>query len=323
MVGSSMRRVRIFVPNLFVCLLDYPGDWADRGSLFRTVGLQNIQTLTTLIQHSKLDYVFPFSSFTFPTDLSTFVVGDAKGGTLLPVRSVPLLSGSLVSLHPSRLEDVKADHSLGSVPVLPYSLLQVDIKLPLTSSASLIPSSLTSSSSSSTDPSLPTYRSFILSLRSPPPPPSTPSSTTTPSPPQTTTLPSSLSDTIQSTFIAHRQKHGVSSLSGDQLGVRIRACKVWGSILGLGRRREGEGEEAAGWKKCWEEVWEMDEMRLEALCGDVDVGRMGEKMQGGLLGRPDAGLAATEEEESDDDLEIEGGPVGGSGVGRAKGPIGR
>jgi hypothetical protein len=33
MVGSSMRRVRIFVPNLFVCLLDYPGDWADRGSL--------------------------------------------------------------------------------------------------------------------------------------------------------------------------------------------------------------------------------------------------------------------------------------------------
>jgi len=54
-------------------------------------GVKNIQALATVVQDQTLAYVFPYSSFTFETDLTMIVV--SKGKSLLPV-SLPTRSNS-------------------------------------------------------------------------------------------------------------------------------------------------------------------------------------------------------------------------------------
>lgn len=48
-------------------------------------GVKNIQALSTVIRDQTLAYVFPYSSFTFDTDLIMIVI--SKGKSLLPVRT--------------------------------------------------------------------------------------------------------------------------------------------------------------------------------------------------------------------------------------------
>lgn len=53
------------------------------------LGIDNLQTLAKLVQHQTLAYQYPFSAFAFAQDLVFLIEGDAKGGTLLPVRATP------------------------------------------------------------------------------------------------------------------------------------------------------------------------------------------------------------------------------------------
>jgi hypothetical protein len=46
-------------------------------------GVRNVRALSTVITEQKLDYVFPFTEFAFPTDLPVLVV--SQGKTFLPV----------------------------------------------------------------------------------------------------------------------------------------------------------------------------------------------------------------------------------------------
>lgn len=72
------------VPKGGVCYVSESG--MGEGGKLNEKGIGNLQTLSTLIQHQTLAYQYPFSAFSFVQDLVFIVEGDAKGGTLLPVR---------------------------------------------------------------------------------------------------------------------------------------------------------------------------------------------------------------------------------------------
>lgn len=72
---------------------------------FYLPGVKNMQALASVLQEQTLAYVFPFSSFTFETDLTMIVI--SKGKSLLPVGSLPVRVNSrmkvLTSLISARL----------------------------------------------------------------------------------------------------------------------------------------------------------------------------------------------------------------------------
>ena len=49
----------------------------------KDAGVRNVQALTNVIQQQTLEYQFPFSAFSFETDLNVVVV--SRGKSLLPV----------------------------------------------------------------------------------------------------------------------------------------------------------------------------------------------------------------------------------------------
>lgn len=49
----------------------------------KDAGVRNVQALTNIVQHQTLEYQFPFSAFSFETDLNVVVV--SRGKSLLPV----------------------------------------------------------------------------------------------------------------------------------------------------------------------------------------------------------------------------------------------
>lgn len=118
-----------------------------------------------------------------------------------------------------------------------------------------------------------------------------------PAPPNLT--PSSL-QSIQTSFVTHRQTHGPSSLTPEDLSLRMKLAR------GLALSRNLPELDLA----TWDQAWKLDEQRIERSKEEVP-----------LLGKPDVLEGVGEEEEEgegsdeDDELEIEGGPVGGTGRG--------
>ncbi|CED83757.1 Conserved membrane protein [Phaffia rhodozyma] len=165
------------------------------GGVLGERGLGNFEAIKKVMGEQKIEFSFPFSSFWFPMDVNVLVIGDAKGGTLLPV----------------------------------------DVKIPLQSPSKSYATEEEVEAALPGSERMNQFRALIARARE-----------------GTLVVPPDVSEAIQSHFVNHRQIHGPQSLSGEELGLRMKFARS----LALSRGQTKMDLET------WQDAWRLDELRL-------------------------------------------------------------